>query len=195
MGYNPWISAAKAAFAEVSSEDAKAFYKETAIAHTFWAMFTMLDMVYYTVEAGRKTREFINTWGIEVPSGEATTTEEVETEIAGYLTPAVDEPPVTTEAVITNQQKLETQITNTLREIYENVEIHQDGTELHQVSDTEIVEPLQEPVPSEVDSNHQNAESAPSRSKTRATKRGASKTEAKNSTGRVPRTRRQVSAE
>jgi hypothetical protein len=146
MGYNPWINAAKAAKAELVSEEAIAFLKATALSHTLLVAFYALETVYWTVEAGRITRSFVDSFSTPKPS---TTT------IAGLLCPAQDEPPITTEAVViqSNQQKLEQHITNTIKGIYDNVQISEVSMEVHGISSEISLEPIPEPIPSQADIN------------------------------------------
>jgi hypothetical protein len=151
MGYNPWINAAKAAKAEIVSEEAIAFLKATALSHTLLVAFYALESVYWTVEAGRITRSFVDSFS---------TPEESQETIAGLLCPAQDIPPITTEAVViqSNQQKLEQQITNTLREIQDNVKSNQKSIEVsmevHSENSEVSLEPISEPIPSKAD-DHQ----------------------------------------
>jgi hypothetical protein len=144
MGYNPWINAAKAAKAEIVSEEAIAFLKATALSHTLLVAFYALEAVYWTVEAGRITRSFVDSFS---------TPEESTTTIAGLLCPAQDIPPITTEAVVvqSNQQKLEQHITNTIKGIYDNAQISEVSMEVHQISGEVSLEPISEPISNQAD--------------------------------------------
>jgi hypothetical protein len=152
---HPIALAAKAAYVELTTVEAKSFFKSTAVEHSLLTMFYFLEAVHWTVEAGRITRSFVDSFS----------TQEA---IAGLLCPAEDEPPITTEAVVTNQQKLEQQITNTLREIQNNVQISEVSMEVHEESSEVSMEPISEPIPSKADT-HQT-EPVPTRTrKPRAT--------------------------
>jgi hypothetical protein len=154
MGYNPWINAAKAAKAEIVTEEAIAFLKATALSHTLLVAFYWLEAVYWTVEAGRITRSFVDSFSTPNPS---TTT------IAGLLCPAKDEPPITTEAVVTNQQKLEQQILTNIKGIYDNVQFSEVSMEVHEISSEVSLEAIPEPIPSKADVDQ--AQPVPARSR------------------------------
>jgi hypothetical protein len=144
MGYNPWINAAKAAKAEIVSEEAIAFLKATALSHTLLVAFYTLEAVYWTVEAGRTTRSFVDSFS---------TPEEGTTTISGLLCPAQDIPPIATEVVVvqSNQQKLEQQILTNIKGIYDNVQISEVSMEVHEESSEVSLEPISEPIPSQAD--------------------------------------------
>jgi hypothetical protein len=159
---HPIALAAKAAYVELTTVEAKSFFKSTAVEHSLLTMFYFLEAVYWTVEAGRITRGFVDSFSTPKPS---TTT------IAGLLCPAQDIPPITTEAVViqSNQQKLEQQITNTLREIQDNVKSNQESDEVsmevHQISSEVGLEPIPEHVPSEADDHQKTEEAVPTRTR------------------------------
>jgi hypothetical protein len=193
MGYNPWINAAKAAKAEIVSEEAIAFLKATALSHTLLVAFYALEAVYWTVEAGRITRSFVDSFS---------TSEGSKTTIAGLLCPAQDIPPITTEAVViqSNQQKLEQQITNTLREIQDNVKSNQESDEVsmevHQIIGEESLEPIPEPIRSETDDHQKTEEAVPTRThKPRASSGNRVQAKTKTTSSRVPRKSGAVSQE
>jgi hypothetical protein len=158
MGYNPWINAAKAAKAEIVSEEAIAFLKATALSHTLLVAFYALEAVYWTVEAGRITRGFVDSFS---------TPEESQETIAGLLCPAQDIPPITTEAVVvqSNQQKLEQHITNTIKGIYDHVQISEVSMEVHQISGEVSLEPIPEPIPSQSDDHQKTEKAVPTRTR------------------------------
>jgi hypothetical protein len=120
---HPIALAAKAAYVELTTVEAKSFFKSTAVEHSLLTMFYFLEAVYWTIEAGRITRGFVDSFSVP---------EESTTTIAGLLCPAQDIPPITTEAVVvqSNQQKLEQHITQTLREIQDHVKSNQESDEV-----------------------------------------------------------------
>jgi hypothetical protein len=189
MGYNPWINAAKAAKAEIVSEEAIAFLKATALSHTLLVAFYALEAVYWTVEAGRITRSFVDSFS---------TPEESQETIAGLLCPAQDIPPITTEAVVTNQQKLEQQITNTLRDNQDNVKSNQKSIEVsmevHSESSEVSLEPIPEHVPSEAD-DHQTQPVPTRKQKPRASSGDRVQAKTKTTSSGVPRKSGAVSKE
>lgn len=133
---HPIILAARAAIKELTTEEAKVFFKATALEHSMLTMFYFLEAVYWTVEAGRLTRCFVDSFN-PPPAPEAV-------KIAGLLCPAQDDSPITTAAVITNQQKLEQHIVKTLQGIYD----HEFCTEIGSMdcdSAQPIVEQVDEP--------------------------------------------------
>jgi hypothetical protein len=186
MGYNPWINAAKAVHAEIVSDEAIAFYKATALSHTLMVAFYALEAVYWTVEAGRITRRFLDSFS--TPAHEAVT-------IAGLLCPAQDEPPITTEAVVTNQQKLEQHITQTLRGIYDNVESNQESDEVGSQSSGQTTLGVgQEPIPDQTDTHQKTTKAVSTRPrKPRAASGDTGKAKNPAPKSRVPRSRGAVS--
>jgi hypothetical protein len=187
MGYNPWINAAKAAKAELVSEEAIAFLKATALSHTLLVAFYALEAVYWTVEAGRITRGFVDSFSTPKSSQET---------IAGLLCPAQDIPPITTKAVvISNQQKLEQHITNTIKGIYNNVQSNQESDE---VGDEPVGEAIvgmgEELVPDQVNT-HQTQPVPARKQKPRAS--SGDRVQAKDpvTAGRVSRKKRGVQEE
>ena len=185
---HPIILAARAAYGELTTEESKAFFKSTALEHSMLTLFYLLEAVYWTVEAGRITRRFLDSF--TTPEPEAVT-------IAGYLMPAQDEPPITTQAVVTNQQKLENHITQTLRGKY-NVQSNQSGNELHQEGGQDSLELHQGSVhdnPSVVSRDIPTTpQTKPPRTrKPRAASGDTGKTKAKTTSSRVSRSRGAVS--
>jgi hypothetical protein len=180
---HPIVLAAKAAYGELTNAEAKSFFKSTALEHSMLTMFYFLEAVYWTVEAGRITRRFLDSFS--TPAPEAVT-------IAGLLCPAQDEPPITTEAVVTNQQKLEQQIINTIKGIYDNVESNQSGNELHQEGGQDSlglhqgsVHDIAPVVPRDIPATPQTK--PPRTRKPRAASGDTGKAKAKTTSSRVPR--------
>jgi hypothetical protein len=184
---HPIVLAAKAAYGELTNEEAKAFFKSTAISHTLLVAFYCMEAVYWTVEAGRLMRTFVDSFSTpeEAPTAPVV--------IAGLLCPA-KESPITTQAIATNQQKLEQHITQTLRDKY-NVQSNQESDEVgSQSSGQATVEPLQEPVPSEAHSHPQATKAVSTRPrKPRAASGDTGKAKTKTPSGRVPQSRGTVS--
>jgi hypothetical protein len=176
---HPIILAAKAAYGELTNEEAKAFFKSTALSHTLLVAFYCMEAVYWTVEAGRLMRTFVDSFSTPEPEA---------VQIAGLLCPA-KESPITTQAIATNQQKLEQHITQTIRGIYDNVQFSKTSDEVgSQPSGQATVGVGKEPVPSEADT-HQKTEKAvsPRTRKPRAASGDTGKTKAKTTSSRVPR--------
>jgi hypothetical protein len=179
MGYNPWINAAKAAKAELVSEEAIAFLKATALSHTLLVALYALETVYWTVEGGRLMRTFVDSFS---------TPEESQETISGLLCPAQDIPPITTEAVVTNQQKLEQQILANIKGIYDNVQISEVSMEVHEKSSEIGLEPIPEPIPSQADDCQKTEEAVPTRTrKPRASSGDRVQAETKTTSSGVPR--------
>jgi hypothetical protein len=174
---HPIALAAKAAYVELTTVEAKSFFKSTAVEHSLLTMFYFLEAVYWTVEAGRITRSFVDSFSTPKPS---TTT------IAGLLCPAQDIPPITTEAVVTNQQKLEQQILANIKGIYDNVQISEVSMEVHQISSEVGLEPIPEHVPSEAD-DHQTQPVPTRKQKPRASSGDRVQAENPAPKSRVPR--------
>jgi hypothetical protein len=184
---HPIVLAAKAAYGELTNEEAKAFFKATALSHTLLVAFYALEAVYWTVEAGRITRRFLDSFN-PPPASEAVT-------IAGLLCPAQDEPPITTEAVVTNQQKLEQHIINTIKGIYDNVESNQESDEVgSQSSGQATVGVGQEPIPDQTDTHQKTTKAVSTRTRKPRAASG-DKQQAKDPApkSRVPRSRGAVS--
>lgn len=147
---HPIVLAAKAAWGELTTEEAKAFFKSTAVCHTLLVAFYALEAVHWTVEAGRLTRRFVDSFN-SMPQ-EAPTAEVV---IAGLLMPAsVQTPPITTEAVLSNQQKLNGFIA---KGIQDYVQSNQESDQVGQESSSEA---LQEPVLLQPDPHQKTKEAA-----------------------------------
>jgi hypothetical protein len=174
---HPIALAAKAAYVELTTVEAKSFFKSTAVEHSLLTMFYFLEAVYWTVEAGRITRSFVDSFSTPKPS---TTT------IAGLLCPAQDIPPITTEAVVTNQQKLEQQILANIKGIYDNVQISEVSMEVYQISSEVGLEPIPEHVPSEAD-DHQTQPVPTRKQKPRASSGDRVQAENPAPKSRVPR--------
>ena len=144
---HPIVLAAKAAWGELTTEEAKAFFKSTAVCHTLLVAYYALETVHWTVEAGRLTRRFVDSFN-SMPQ-EAPT-------IAGLLPPTKDELPITTAAIVTNQQKLEQHIIQTLQDKF-NVQSNQESDQVGQESSSEA---LQEPVLLQPDPHQKTKEAA-----------------------------------
>lgn len=158
MGYNPWINAVKAAKNELASDAALDFFKETSSEHFWMMIFAMLDIVYWTVESGRLAREFVDSFSTPEP--------EAETIIAGLLAPAEETAPITTEAsLVSNQQKLEQQITQTIKGIYDNVETNQSSAQLGEESNQAPLEEVPQLLSGRVDVNQSKEQPVPTRTR------------------------------
>jgi hypothetical protein len=177
---HPIILAAKAAYGELTTEEAKAFFKATALSHTLLVAFYCMEAVYWTVEAGRITRRFVDSFSTPEP--------EAPVIIAGYLMPAKDEPPITTAAVVTNQQKLEQHITNTIRGIH-NVQSNQESDEVgNDSSGQAIVGVGKEPIPDQTNTHQKTEKAVSTRTrKPRAASGDTGKAKDPASKSRVPR--------
>jgi hypothetical protein len=177
---HPIALAAKAAYVELTTVEAKSFFKSTAVEHSLLTMFYFLEAVYWTVEAGRITRSFVDSFSTPKSSQET---------IAGLLCPAKEEPPITTEAVVSNQQKLEQQILTNIKGIYDNVQkISEVSMEESQISGEESLEPISELIPSEADDHQKTEKAVPTRNpKPRASSGDRVQAKAKTTSSRVPR--------
>jgi hypothetical protein len=186
MGYNPWLAAAKAAWTEVSSLEAREFFQMTAIQHTLMVIFGIADLCVGTVEAGRMTREFIHDWA-QKPT---VATAEAEVAIAGLLPPATM--PITTQSIV-QANKLEQQITQSLRDFYNN-EFHQECDPMGKTTCPEArLESDQKPHRNRGAIRDKTTKTAPGGpGKTRSASGSGSKADNKKTSGRVPRSRGKV---
>jgi hypothetical protein len=159
MGYNPWINAVKAAKNELASDAALEFYKETSSEHFWMMIFALLDIVYWTVESGRLAREFVDSFSTPEP--------EAETIIAGLLAPAEDIQPITTSAVViqTNQERLEQQITQTIKGIYDNVQISENSVQLGEATNQAPLEEAPQLLSGRVDAHQDQTQPVPTRTR------------------------------
>jgi hypothetical protein len=181
---HPIILAAKAAYGELTKEEAKAFFKATALSHTLLVAFYALETVYWTVEAGRITRSFVDSFSTPEPEA---------VQIAGLLCPA-KESPITTQAVVSNQQKLEQHITQTLRDKY-NVQSNQESDEVGDDTNGQaIVGVGKEPIPDQTNTHPQATKAVSTRTrKPRAASGDKQQAKTKTPQSRVPRSRGTVS--
>jgi hypothetical protein len=175
---HPIILAAKAAYGELTTEEAKAFFKATALSHTLLVAFYCMEAVYWTVEAGRITRRFVDSFSTPEPEA---------VQIAGLLCPA-KESPITTQEIATNQQKLEQHITNTIRGIH-NVQSNQESDEVgNDSSGQAIVGVGKEPIPDQTNTHQKTEKAVSTRTrKPRAASGDTGKAKDPASKSRVPR--------
>lgn len=188
MGYNPFLVVAIATWTELLSKEAQEFYRTTALQHTGLLVFFVFGVPFILFEAGQKARAVVNGWyTIEAASKSEVTPEVAEQDVL---------PPLATTEATTNQEPK-------IEEIY--VEVIQDGKDdlsasvqddgQHDPTRLELVcEPIsdQPEDPSQetsfviVSSHHEPTASASS---------DTGQADNKKTKGRVPRSRRQVSAQ
>jgi hypothetical protein len=193
MGNNPFILAAKAAHAELSSETAKSFFKDTALQHIGLVVFYIAEAILYTVEAGKMTRALVNSWRtLETVSTKPKT--------AGLLPPATLTSPLTTSATEANEQKLQQHIITTIKGIYDVQIIHdhsdQDGVSGNCPDVPECVGLVHKPVSTRTQDHQDKSSAAATRKrKPRASGGNPGKADDSKTKGRMPRSRHQVFAQ
>jgi hypothetical protein len=187
----------------LTTDEAKSFFAATALEHSMLTFFYILEAVYWTVEAGRITRNFVDSFS--TPKTEAV--EDEVTVIAGLLAPAEETAPITTEAVVvSNQQKLEQQLSKTIREIhevtkniegfYDNVQSNQDSVQLGEETNHPPLEEISVLPVRGVEADQDQTQPVPTRTrKPRASSGNTGKAENQTPSGRVSRARSSVRKE
>lgn len=150
MKKHPVTLAAKAAIAELTSESAKEFFRDIAIAHTLMTVFYLFEFCCDTYEAGQKTRVWVEQRRTKSePPAEAWI-------CAGLLSAAPEEKQQAIATMLpveikTNQQKLEDQIIKSIQGIYNDQTIQDHSTAIsgcdesdHQLGDQHNLELVQE---------------------------------------------------